>query len=80
MTDNKSEVAQILWQIEHEYQASKRVLTDFASGAARHDFIQAKAENIGKQHEKLVKLLGPEEAIALIANTIWTPTDQGTIS
>ena len=80
MTDNKSEVAQILWQIEHEYQASKRALTDFASGTARHDFIQAKTENIGKQHEKLVKLLGREQAISIIANTIWTPTDQGTIS
>ena len=80
MNDSKSEVSQILQKIEHEYQASQRALTGFASGTARHDFIQSKTENIGKQHEKLVELLGPEQAISIIANTIWSSTDQGTIS
>ena len=74
---SESEVAQIRRQIQAEYEAAKQGVSGFASGTARHDFIQAKTENIGKQHEKLVKLLGPEEAIALIANTIWTPTEQG---
>ena len=71
-----SEVAQILQQIEQEYQASKCGLEGFASGAARHDFIHARTENIGKHHDHLAELVGAEEAIAMIANTIWTPANQ----
>jgi hypothetical protein len=77
---SQSDVARILQQIEQEYQASKRGLEGLTSGTARHDFIQKKTENIGQCHEQLTKLIGPEQAIALIANTIWTPADQGTIS
>jgi hypothetical protein len=74
-----SEVTQLLRQIEQEYQASKRGLEGLASGTARHDFIQKRAETIGQCHEQLTELIGPEQAITLIANTIWTPTEQGTI-
>jgi len=73
----QSDVAQILKQIEQEYQASKRGLEGLASGSARHDFISKKTENIGKHHDHLTELVGPEQAIALIANTIWTPVDLG---
>ena len=76
----QSDVARLLNQIEQEYQASKRGLEGLASGTARHDFIQKRAENIEQCHEQLTDLIGPEEAISLIANTIWTPTEQGTIS
>jgi hypothetical protein len=76
----KSEVDQIRAQIQAEYEAAKQGLSGFASGAARHDFISTKTTNIGKCHEQLVELLGPEQAISIIANTIWTLTDQGTIS
>lgn len=75
--ENLSDVARLLKQIEQEYQASKRGLEGLASGTARHDFIQQRAETIGQCHEHLSDLIGPENAIALIANTIWTPTDQG---
>jgi hypothetical protein len=71
-----SEVARILKQIEQEYQASKCGLEGLASGMARHDFISKKTETIGKHHEQLAELVGPEQAIAMIANTIWTPIDQ----
>jgi hypothetical protein len=47
---SKSEVARLLTQIEQEYQASKRGLEGFASGTARHDFIQTRTENIGHCH------------------------------
>jgi hypothetical protein len=72
-----SEIARILRQIEQEYQASKFGLEGLASGTARHDFISKKAENIGKCHEELVKIVGSEQAIAIVANTIWSPGDQG---
>jgi hypothetical protein len=72
-----SEVAQLLRQIAQEYQASKHGLEGLASGSARHDFMSKKAENIGKCHEELVKIVGPEQDIAIVANTIWSPGDQG---
>ena len=75
-----SEIAQILHQIEQEYESSKRGLEGLASGTARHDFIQAKTEAIANCHAHLTKLVGPEQAIALIAGTIWTPADQGATS
>jgi hypothetical protein len=71
-----SEVARILKNIEQEYQASKCALEGLSSGNARHDFISQKTQNIGKYHERLVELIGPEQAISIIANTIWTPADQ----
>jgi len=73
----QSDVARIMKQIEQEYEASKRGLEGFASGIARHDFIQQRAEKIGQCHEHLSDLIGPEQAIALIANTIWTQSEQG---
>jgi hypothetical protein len=75
--DNKSEVVRILKQIDQEYQASKLGLLGLASGTTRHDFIQTKTEAIGKCHEQLVELVGPEQAISMIASTIWSPADQG---
>ncbi len=77
---SQSEVARLRAQVEQEYQASRMGLEGLASGTARHDFISIRAENIGKCHEQLVDLVGPEQAIAIIADTIWTPTDQGTVA
>jgi hypothetical protein len=77
LSNTTSDVARILWQIQQEYQASKGGLEGLASGIARHDFISARTETIGKCHEKLVELIGSEQAISIIANTIWTPAEQG---
>jgi hypothetical protein len=76
----KSEVARIREQIQAEYQAAQQGLSGLASGTARHDFITARTEHIGALHEKLAEIVGPDEAIAIIANTIWSPEDQGTFS
>lgn len=76
---SQSEIAQIRKQIQAEYEAAKQGLSGFSSGTARHNFISAKTENIGKCHEQLVKLVGPEQAISIIANTLWSPTEQGEV-
>ena len=76
----KSEVARLREQIQAEYQAAQQGLSGLASGTARHDFITARTEHIGALHEKLAEIVGADEAIALIANTIWSPADQGTFS
>ena len=75
----RSEVARLRAQISAEYQAAQRGLSGLSSGAARHDFISARTENIGKCHEELTALVGQEQAISIIANAIWSPADQGIV-
>ena len=77
MPISTSEISRLRQQIDQEYEAAHQGLSAFASGTARHDFIQARTENIGKYHEQLIQLVGPEQAISIIADTIWSPTDQG---
>ena len=76
---HRSEVASLLAQISAEYQAAQRGLSGLSSGGARHDFISARTEKIGKCHEELVELVGPEQAISIIANVIWSSTDKGIV-
>ncbi len=53
--ESKSEMARLLRRIELEYQAIQRALTGPALGAARHEFIRARNENIGRYHEQLIR-------------------------
>jgi hypothetical protein len=76
---NLSEVAKIRQQIQTEYEAAKQGLSGLSSGTARHAFIAAHYEHLGILHEQLAELIGANEAVAVIAHTIWTPTDQGTV-
>ena len=61
---NSSEVARILQQIEEEYVAARRGLTGLAE-CARHAFITARMENIGRLHERLQVLVG-DQAMPLL--------------
>jgi hypothetical protein len=76
----ESEIARIRQKILTEYEAAQRGLSGFASGMARHDFIIARTENISVLHEELIGLVGPDQAITIVANTLWSPADQGVIS
>ncbi len=49
---NKSDIIQTLHQIDEENEAAHLALYGLASGIARHDFIQAKAEHIGLVQKK----------------------------
>lgn len=75
--ENRSDVARLLAQINAEYHSAQSGLSGLSSGSARHDFITARTENIGRCHEQLVALVGPDQAISIIAHTIWSPSDQG---
>ncbi len=66
---NQSEVARILEQISLEYEAAQRGLCGFAYGAAKHEFITARMENMGNLHSKLQDIVG-DSAIALVAETL----------
>jgi hypothetical protein len=76
----RSEVARLREQIQAEYQAAQQGLSGLASGTARHNFITARTEHLAILHDQLAEIVGPDEAIAIVANTIWSPVDQGTHS
>ena len=62
---DKSEVARLREQIAREYQASRRVFTDFTP-TARHEYITKRQENIAVHYEELKKHMSPEEAMLLV--------------
>ncbi len=66
---NQSEVARILEQISLEYEAAQRGLYGFAYGAAKHEFITARMENMGNLHSKLQDIVG-DSAIVLVAEAL----------
>lgn len=73
----RSEVACLLQQIRAEYEAAQRGLSGLASGTSQHAFITQKMETMGRCQQELQNLVGEVPAIAMIAHTIWMPTDQG---
>ena len=76
---NKSEVARLLNQIREEYEAGVNALKGLALGTARHSFITASMENMGKLQEQLDELVG-EGAIALVIQALESSPEQKTIS
>jgi hypothetical protein len=72
----KSEVAQLLEQIELEYQGARNGLQGLSEGSTRHEVITAKMERVADRVDELTTLVGVDEALALIAETInKTPAD-----
>lgn len=65
-SEGDSDVARLLQQIEAEYEAAKRGLTGLSLGTARHDFINARMEQVAVCHEQLSAHVGEEEATRLI--------------
>lgn len=72
----RSEVAQILAQIQTEYESAVIGLSGLASGTASHDFITARMERMGQLHKKLFHLVGENDAIALVADTLKNCPDR----
>ncbi len=70
MSENKSEVARVLEQIELEFQAAQRGLYGLTFGTAKHQFITSKMERMGRLHEKLQTMVGEEQAVKLLAETL----------
>jgi len=75
--ENKSEVARIRRQIELEYEAAQRGMYGFAAGAAKHEFITARMENIGHCHEQLKTLVGEKEAVVVLAQALEQADSEG---
>jgi hypothetical protein len=68
--ESKSEVARVLEQIELEFQAAQQGLYGLAFGTAKHEFITNKMEQMGRLHEQLQTMVGEEEAVKLLAETL----------
>jgi hypothetical protein len=68
--ENHSEIARLQQRIAEEYEAAMRGLTGFASGSAKHQFITRRMEQIGACHETLQHLVGEQEAIRMMAETL----------
>jgi len=75
--ESKSEVARLMQQIELEYEAAQRGLYGFAAGAARHEFINARVENIGRYHERLKTLVGEQEATKALSEALEQAGNEG---
>jgi len=67
---DKSEVARLRRHIADEYLAAKQGLTGLACGVPRHDFITARMEKLGQYQEQLNALLGEDQGISLLAETL----------
>ena len=63
--ENKSEVAQLMREIDERYQSAQQALTGPAI-VSRHDFIAARAEGIARCHEQLELLVGQQQAMELL--------------
>lgn len=72
---NKSEVAQILAQIQMEYESGVYGLSGLASGTARHEFITARMERIGQLHSDLRDLVGEQHAAGLLVHALESGAD-----
>jgi hypothetical protein len=64
-----SEVARLRQCIQEEYEAAQRALHAPAM-VAKHEFITKHMENMQKAHVQLQMIVGEQEAIKLVAETL----------
>lgn len=62
----QSEVAQLLQQIDLEYNAAREALTGLTCGISQHEFITARMERLTLYHEELSQHVGHQEASRLL--------------
>lgn len=67
--ESRSEVTKLREEIRLNYEAAKRAIEDPAM-VARHDFITARMEHMQQAHKSLIGLVGENEAIRIVAQTI----------
>jgi hypothetical protein len=67
---NNSEIARLRKQIEQEHAACVWAVTGLAVDSAKHLFIQRRMERMGSAHQSLIKLLGEEQATAIVCEIV----------
>ena len=69
-TTGNSEIVRFLQEMEQHYAATQYGLSGLAVGTIRHSFITTRMERMGCTHEEWQRLVRPEQAIALVAETL----------
>lgn len=77
-TVNHSEVAQIRQRIANEALTATLGLCGLAVGTARHAFINARTENMGKDLDELTQVLGSRDEALDIAITAMSSAEHPT--
>lgn len=68
--NTRSEVAQLLAQIQAEYESGTLGFSGLACGTARHQFITARMERIGQLHHELCEIVGPDQGTVLLVRAL----------
>ncbi len=73
----ESEISRIRQQISTEYISAKLGLSGLASGYSKHQYITARQERIGDLHLELRAIVGNEQAIQIVADTLVDLPEHG---
>jgi hypothetical protein len=65
-----SEIARMRQQIAAEYLSAQLGFSGLAEGTSRHSFITHKMERMGESFETLAQMMGKEQAIQIVADTL----------
>jgi hypothetical protein len=66
----QSDIARMRQHIAAEYLSAQLGLFGLAEGTTRHSFITNKMERMGESLETLAKMMGKEQAIQIVAETL----------
>ena len=78
--NTKSEVAQLLAQIQAEYESGMLGFSGLASGTTKHNFITARMERIGQLHHELCEIVGHDQGTALLVHALEDAPDNSEIA
>lgn len=68
--NSKSEIARLSQQFAQEYQAAQWAAQGLVIGAARHEFITKRMENMGKIRQELARIMGDQAATETMAKVL----------
>jgi len=74
---NKSEVANLMAQIQAEYEAGQLALRGLAQGTSKHAFITRRMENMATYMDELKAAIGEEAALQAMINLQDEATSEG---
>lgn len=67
ISENKSEVARILWEIERTCEAMQRVAND-PGFSASHEAVRRRYQSLGRQQQELARYVGEEKATDMMCD------------
>jgi hypothetical protein len=74
----QSEIARMRQHIAAEYLSAQLGLFGLAEGTTRHSFITTKMERMGESLDTLAQMMGKEQAIQIVAETLQEVPEQVT--